>query len=105
MMQRFGHYDGMSKKTTGGICDMDLRRMEREKWTDKIKKCSCARKSGRRKNIAGTDKEKEKKLARPLAKKKLPAERCSRRNGKREEGSQQKRISDDRHHDVWTICR
>ena len=24
------------------------RRMERVKWTDKIKKCSCARKSGRR---------------------------------------------------------
>ena len=32
------------------------------------KKCSCARKSGRRKNIAGTDKEK-KKLAGSLAKK------------------------------------
>ena len=42
--------------------------MERVKWTDKIKKCSCARKSGRRKNNAGTDKEAEKKLAGSLAK-------------------------------------
>ena len=38
------------------------------------KKCSCARKSGRRKNNAGTNKEEEKKLAGPLAKKELPAE-------------------------------
>ena len=45
--------------------------MEGVKWTDKIKKCSCARKSGRRKNNAGTDKEEEKKLAGTLAKKEL----------------------------------
>ena len=32
------------------------RRMEHVKWTDKIKKCRCAWKSGRRKNIAETDK-------------------------------------------------
>ena len=32
----------------------------------------------------------------PLAKKELPAEGCSRRNGKREESSRQKNISDDR---------
>ena len=38
------------------------------------KKCSCATKSGRWKNNAGTDKQEEKKLAGPLAKKKLPAE-------------------------------
>ena len=31
------------------------------------KKCSCARKSGRRKNNAGTDKEEERKLAGPQA--------------------------------------
>ena len=37
-----------------------------------------------------TDKEEEKKLAGPLAKKELPAERCSRRNGKRQEGLRQK---------------
>ena len=41
------------------------------------KKCSCARKSGRRKNDRN-DKEEEKKLAGPLAKKGLPAEGCSR---------------------------
>ena len=61
------------------------------------KKCSCARKSGRRMNNAGTDKEEEKKLVEPLAKKELPAEGCSRRNGKREECSRQKKISSDRH--------
>ena len=32
-------------------------------------KCSCARKSGRRKNNAGTDKEEEKKLSGPRTKK------------------------------------
>ena len=58
------------------------RRMESVKWTDKIKKCSCARKSGRRENSAGTDKEEEKKLAGPLAKKKLSVEGYSKRNGK-----------------------
>ena len=71
------------------------RRMERVKWTDKIKKCSCTRKSGRRENNAGTDKEEEKKLA---------AEGCCRRYGKWEESSRQKKISDDRqHYDKWTI--
>ena len=58
--------------------------------------CSCAGKSGRRKNNAGIDKEEEKKLAGPLAKKELPMEGCSRKNG--EEGSRQKKIPDDRHH-------
>ena len=42
------------------------------------KKCSCARKSGRRNHNAGTDKEEEKKLTGPLAKKELPDEGCSR---------------------------
>ena len=46
----------------------------------------------RRKNNAGTDKE-QKKLAGSLAKKKVPVEECSKRNGKREEGSHQKKIS------------
>ena len=45
---------------------------------DRQKKCSCAGKSGRRKNNAGTYKEEEKKLAGPLAKKELSAEGCSR---------------------------
>ena len=51
-----------------GACKMDRQN----------KKCSFARKSGRRKHNAGTDKEEEKKLAGPLAKKELPAEGCSR---------------------------
>ena len=53
-------------------------------------------KSGRRKNNTGIDKEEEKKLAESLAKKELPPEGCSRRNGKREESSRQKKIPDDR---------
>ena len=43
------------------------RGMERVKWTANNKKCNCARKSGTRKNYAGTDKEDGKKLAPPLA--------------------------------------
>ena len=51
-----------------GACKMDRQN----------KKCSSARKSGIRKNNAGTDKEEEKKMAGPLAKKRLSAEGCSR---------------------------
>ena len=54
------------------------------------KKCTCARKSGIRKNNAGTDKEGEKKLVGTLVKKELSAEGCSGRKGKREESSRQK---------------
>ena len=79
------------------------RRMERVKWRDN-KKCSCATKSGRRKNNAGTDKEEEKKLVGTLAKKQLPARGCSRRYGIWEESSRQKKISNDRqHYDKWTV--
>ena len=53
------------------------RSMKLVKW--KSKKCSCARKSGRRKNNAGTCKKEEKKLAVPLAKKELPAGACSKK--------------------------
>ena len=68
------------------------------------KKCSCARKSGRRKNSAGTDKEEETKLAEPLTKKDLPIAVSFRRNGQREGGSQQKIISNNRqNHDKWTV--
>ena len=82
------------------------RRLEHVKWPDKHKKGSCARKSGRRKNNAGTYKEVENKLARPLAKRELPAEGCSRRNDKRKKNSRQKKISDDcLHYDKWTVCR
>ena len=82
------------------------RRMERVKWADKIKQCSCARKHGRRENKAGTDKEVENKLAEPLVKKELFTKVCSKRNGKRDESSWQKKISDDRqHYDNWAIWR
>ena len=77
-----------------GACKMDR---QNKKW-------SRARKSGRRKNNAGTDKEEENKLAGTLAKKELPAEGCSRRYGKWEESSRQKKISDDRlHYDKLTV--
>ena len=82
---------GMEKD---GACKMDRQN----------KKCSCTRKSGRRKNNTGTDKEEEKKLAGTLAKKELPAEGCSRRYGKWEESLRQKKISYDRQHYVkWTV--
>ena len=50
-----------------------------------------------------TDKEKEMKLAGPLAKKELPTEGCSKWNGKREESSRLKKIYDRQHHDKWTV--
>ena len=72
-----------------GACKMDRQN----------KKCSCTRKSGERKNNAGTDEE-EKKLAGPLAKKELPAKGGPKRSGKREESWHQKKLSNDRqHHD------
>ena len=57
---------------------MDLKKDEACKIDRQNKKCNCARKSGRKKNNVGTDKEEENKLAGPLAKKELPAEGCSR---------------------------
>ena len=63
-------------------------------------------KEWQKEEIAGTDKEEEKKLAGPLAKKELSAEGSSRRYGKWEESSRQKKISDDRqHYDKWTVLR
>ena len=73
-------------------------RMEACKMDRQNKKFSCTRKCGRRKNNPGTDKEEEKKFAGPLPKKELPAKGCSRRYGKWEESSRQKKISDDRQH-------
>ena len=104
MVQRLGHYDGMSKNDWKHLrCHMEK---DGACKMDKIKKCSWARKSGRRKNIAGAGKEEEKILAGSLAMKGLSAEGCSRRNGNRKESSQQKKISDDRqHYDKWSICR
>ena len=43
-------------------------------------------------------KKEENKLTGQLAKKELHAQECSRRNGKREESSKRKRISDNRQH-------
>ena len=83
MVQRPGHYDGMSK-TTGSIWDEGTEKDGECKMYRQNKKCSFARQSGRKKNNAGTDKEEEKKLAGLLAKKELPAEGCSRRCGKLE---------------------
>ena len=77
-----------------GACKMDRQ----------SEQCSCARKSGRSKNNAGTNKEEKKKLVGPLVKKEQPAEGCSRRNGKREESLRQKKISNKRqHYDKWTV--
>ena len=68
-----------------GACKMDRQN----------KKYSCVRKSGRRKNNAGTDKEEEKKLAGPLAMEGLPGERCSRRvNGKKVRGRRRYQMID-----------
>ena len=75
-----------------GVCEMD-----------KLKQCTYARDNGRRKNNARTDKEEEKKLAGSLVKKELPAEGCSRRNGKWEESLRQKKIDDRQHYDKWTV--
>ena len=61
------------------------RRMERVKWTDKIKNAVVLERVGEGRINAGTDKEEEKTLAGTLAKKELPAEGCSRRYGKWEE--------------------
>ena len=61
------------------------RKVERVKLADKIKNAVVLER-------VGPDKEEEKKLAGPLAKKELSAEGCSRRNGKWEEGSSEEDI-------------
>ena len=71
-----------------GACKMDRQN----------KKCSWARKSVRRKNNSGNNKDEENNLTGPLAKTELPAEGCSRGNGKRKEGSRQKMMLHDRQH-------
>ena len=75
--------------------------MERLKCTDKIKNAILLERVGEGRIMLELIKKKEeKKLAGSLAEKELPAEGCSRRNGKREESSRQKKISDDRQHYV-----
>ena len=79
------------------------RRMERVKWTDKIKNAVVLERVGEGRIMLELIR-KEKKLAGPLAKKEQPTEECSRRNGKQEESSRQKKISDARqHYDKWTL--
>ena len=46
---------------------------------------------------------KRKKFPGPLAKMELPAEGCSRRNGKWEEGSRLKKSDDQQRLDKWTV--
>ena len=65
MVQRLGYYEGISKNDW-----KHLRCGYGERWSvqnRQNKKCSCARKSGRRTSNVGTDKEEEKKLAGPLS--------------------------------------
>ena len=105
MVQRLGHYDGMIKMI-GSIWDVDVEKDGTCKMDRQNKTCSFTAKSGRIKNNAGTDKEEGMKLAGLLAMQELSAEGCYRRNGKRKEGSRQKKITDDRQrHDKWTVCR
>ena len=104
MVQRIGYWDGVSKNDWKhfrcGYGEWWSMKMDRQN-----KKCSCARKTGRRKNNVVTDKWEEKKLDGPLAKKELLAEGRSRRYGKWKESSRQK-ISDDRQlYDNWTVWR
>ena len=71
---------------------------------DKVKNAVVLERMGEGRIVLELKKEEEKKLTGPLAKKEQPAEGCSRRNGKREESSRQKKISYDRqHYDKWTV--
>ena len=70
------------------------RRMERVKWTDKIKNAVVLERVEERRIMLELIKKRENKFTGPLAKKELPAERCPRRNGKREEISRQKKSDD-----------
>ena len=56
--------------------------MERVKWTDKIKNTVVLERVGEGRILLELIKKRKRALAGPLAKKELPAEGCSRRNGK-----------------------
>ena len=58
------------------------------KMDRQYKRCSCVRRVEDRTIKLELVKKRKKKLTGPLAKKELPAEGCSRKNGKREERSQ-----------------
>ena len=74
------------------------RRMERVKWTYKIKNVVVLKGVGEGRIMLELIRKRKRKLAGPLNEKELPAEGCSRMNAKREESSRQKKISDDRQH-------
>ena len=74
MVQRFGR----NEQNRLEAFDVDMEKDGPCKMGRQNKKCCYARKIGRRKNNAVTDKEKERNLAGSLAKKELPAEGCSR---------------------------
>ena len=77
--------------------------MQRVKWTDKVKNAVVLERVGYGRIMLELIRQSEKKLAGPLAKKELHAEGCSRKDGKREACSRQKKRSDDRqHYDKWT---
>ena len=92
MVQRLGHYDGMSKQRLEAFEIWIWRRMERVKRTDKIKNAVVLERVGEGRIMLEQIKREEKKLAGPVVKKELPAEGCSRRNGNREESSRQRKI-------------
>ena len=108
MVQRPGHYDGMSKKKKKleafemCVC----RRMERVKWTDKIKNAAVLERVGEgRIMLELINKRKINWLGHGLGRTWLLKDALE-GMGKREEGSRQKKISDDReHYDKWTIYR
>ena len=77
--------------------------MKHVRWTDKIKNAVMLERVGEGRIMLELIRKRKRKLAWPLAEKELPTEGCSRRNGKREETSRKKKISDDRqHYDKWT---
>ncbi|KAJ4441909.1 hypothetical protein ANN_11769 [Periplaneta americana] len=61
------------------------------------------RKVNVRKNDTEIHQEEKKKLVGPLAEKKLPAEGYTERNGERKKSSWQKKISDDRRHEMGVV--
>ena len=95
------------EKTTGSIWDVGMEKGGECKMDIQNKKNAVVLESlWKGRIMLELIKKEEKKLAGTLAKKELPAEGCSRRDGKWEEGSRQENISDDRqHYDKWTVRR
>ena len=80
------------------------RRVEHVKLTVKIKNAIVLERMGEGRIMLELIKKSKRNWLGHWLKKELPAEGCSRRNGKREDSSWQKKISDDRqHYDKWTV--